>query len=60
MGDFISGQHKKSVSTFGALYDISKRVQLCVAALLPIPNDKLPVGLVVELNVYGWDFKANH
>ncbi len=60
MGDLISGQHKKSVSTFGAMYDIGKRVQLCAAALLPFPNDKLPGGLVLELNIYGWDFKNNH
>lgn len=60
MGDLISGKHKKSSSTFGALYDFGKRVQLCAAALLPFPNTKLPAGLVLELNIYGWDFKSNH
>lgn len=60
MGDLVSGQHKKSVSTFGGVYDIGKRAQLCVAALLPYPNRSLPDGVVVELNIFGWDFKKNH
>lgn len=60
MGDFISGGHKKSVSTFGFIYDISKRTQLCIGSLLPFPNLDLPGGLVIELNVFGWDYKNDH
>lgn len=60
MGDFISGTHKKSNSTFGAVIDVGKRTQLCVAALLPYPNQNLPGGLVLELNIFGWDFQQHH
>lgn len=60
MGDLISGQHKKSVSTVGAVYNIGQRTQLCVAALIPYPNEILPDGLVIELNIFGWDFKKDH
>ncbi len=60
MGDFVSGQHKKSVSTFGGVYDIGKKTQLCLAALIPYPNKELPAGLVAELNIFGWDFTKGH
>lgn len=60
MGDFISGQHKKSVSTIGGVYNLGQRAQLCLAALVPYPNRELPDGLVVELNIFGWDFKKKH
>ncbi|MFM7851975.1 MAG: hypothetical protein ACKO96_08665, partial [Flammeovirgaceae bacterium] len=57
MGDFVSGQNKKSVSTFGGVYNLSKRVQLCLAALLAFPNEKLTKGAVFELNWYTYNFK---
>ncbi len=57
MGDFISGQNKKSVSTVGGVYNVSKRLQLCVAALLAYPNQELSKGAVIEINWYGYDFK---
>jgi hypothetical protein len=60
MGDFISGRHKKSVTTFGVVYDISNRTQLCIGSLLPFPNQELPGGLVIELNVFGWNYKNDH
>jgi hypothetical protein len=59
MGDFISGNHKKSQTTVGALYTISKRVQLCAAALLDYPHGQKNHGVVLELNVFGWDFQDN-
>lgn len=55
MGDVISGNHKKSQSTIGALYTISKRVQVCGAALLDYPHGQHNHGFVFELNVFGWD-----
>ena len=57
MGDFVSGQNKKSVSTLGGVYNISKRLQLCVAGLLAFPNQELSNGGVIEINWYGYDFK---
>ncbi|NOS91956.1 MAG: hypothetical protein HOP30_08540 [Cyclobacteriaceae bacterium] len=57
MGDFVSGQNKKSVSTIGGVYNISKRLQLCMAALLAYPNENLSKGAVIEINWYGYDFK---
>jgi hypothetical protein len=57
MGDFVSGQNKKSVSTFGGVYNINKRLQLCVAGLLAFPNQELSKGAVIEINWYGYDFK---
>lgn len=57
MGDLVSGDHKKSVSTFGFTYNAGKRTQLCVAALLPYPNRELSRGLVFEVNLFGWDWK---
>jgi len=57
MGDLISGQTKKSTTTIGAVYSISKRVQLCAGALLSFPNQRLSSGAVFELNWYGYNFK---
>lgn len=60
MGDFVSGDHKKSVSTFGFVYDVGKRAQVCVAALLPFPNRELSRGVVFELNLFSWDWEDHH
>lgn len=60
MGDLISGNHKKAQTTIGGLYTINKRVQLCAAALLDYPHGGRNHGLVLELNVFGWDFSSNH
>lgn len=56
MGDFISGNHKKSQTVLGGGYTFGNRVQLFVGALLAYPNKKLQDGAVIELNWYGWDF----
>ena len=57
MGDFISGDHKKSQSVIGGGYNVSGKLQVFFGALVTFPNDKLNRGLVVEINWYGWDFK---
>ena len=56
MGDFISGDHKKSQTVLGGGYTFGNRVQLFLGALLAYPNRGLQNGAVIELNWYGWDF----
>jgi hypothetical protein len=56
MGDFISSKHKKSQTVLGAGYTLGNRVQLFAGALLAFPNRALQHGVVIELNLYGWDF----
>ncbi|MBL7852094.1 MAG: hypothetical protein JNN04_14425 [Cyclobacteriaceae bacterium] len=56
MGDFVSGDHKKSVTVLGGGYTVSDRLQLFLGALLAFPNEELPNGVVMELNWFGWDF----
>lgn len=56
MGDFISGNHKKSTTVLGGGYTFGDRVQLFVGALLGFPNKQLQNGVVLELNWFGWDF----
>ena len=62
MGDFISGEHKKSQTVIGAGYNLTNRLQVFAGALLRFPNRHLQDGLVVEINWYGWNFmnKENH
>ncbi|MFZ6000866.1 MAG: hypothetical protein ACOYW3_10170 [Bacteroidota bacterium] len=60
MGDMISGKHKKAQSTIGALYTVSKRTQLCAAALIDYPHGMKNHGLVLELNIFGWDIEMHH
>jgi hypothetical protein len=55
MGDFISGSSYASVSVLGVNYLVTKRVQLCLGALLPNPNTNSRPGLVFELNLLGYD-----
>jgi hypothetical protein len=56
MGDFISGNHKKSTTVLGGGYTFGDRVQLFVGALLGFPNRQLQNGVVLELNWFGWNF----
>ncbi len=56
MGDFISGNHKKSSTVLGGGYTFGNRVQLFVGALLAFPNKELQDGVVLELNWFGWNF----
>ncbi|UYZ62773.1 hypothetical protein [Hymenobacter weizhouensis] len=55
MGDFISGNNYTSVSVLGFNYLATKRVQLCLGALLPNPNSNNRHGVVLELNLLGYD-----
>jgi len=57
MGDFISGNNKKSSSTMGVVYNLSDRIQLCSAGLFSIPNPSTSGGFVLELNVFTYDFR---
>lgn len=60
MGDLISGDHKKSQTTLGALQTKSNRVQLCAAALLDYPHGQMNHGVVFELHYFGWDINTHH
>lgn len=55
MGDFISGNNATSVSVLGINYLATKRVQFCLGALLPNPGSRNRGGLVLELNLLGYD-----
>ena len=60
MGDFISGDHKKSQTVIGGGYNVSGKLQLFLGALLAFPNRRLDNGVVFELNWYGWNFMEKH
>lgn len=60
MGDFISGDHKKSQTVIGAGYNVSNKLQLFLGSLFAFPNTKLDNGVVIEINWYGWNFKELH
>lgn len=60
MGDIVSGNNKKSLTTLGGVYNIGHRVQICAAGLFPFPNRSLQGGMVLELNLYGWNWDENH
>jgi hypothetical protein len=60
MGDFISGDHKKSQTVIGGGYNVSGKLQIFLGSLLAFPNTKLNNGLVIEINWYGWNFKEIH
>ena len=55
MGDFISGNNYTSVSVLGFNYLATKRVQICLGALLPNPGTSNRPGVVFELNLLGYD-----
>ncbi|TAF47366.1 MAG: hypothetical protein EAZ51_09200 [Sphingobacteriales bacterium] len=55
MGDWVSGNNDASVSVLGGMYNLSKRIQVCAGWLLPNPNTPKPMGVVIELNLLGWD-----
>ena len=55
MGDFISGRNATSVSVLGINYLATRRVQLCLGALLPNPGSQNRAGVVFELNLLGYD-----
>ncbi|CAN5366883.1 hypothetical protein BH09BAC3_BH09BAC3_33460 [soil metagenome] len=55
IGDWVSGTNDSSVSVLGGMYNASKRVQLCAGWQIPNPNTPKPMGLVLEINIMGWD-----
>ena len=55
MGDWSSGNNDSSVAVLGAMFNASKRVQLCAGWQIPNPNTPKPQGFVFELNIMGWD-----
>ncbi|GAA3980392.1 hypothetical protein [Hymenobacter antarcticus] len=55
MGDFISGRNATSVSVLGINYLATRRVQLCLGALVPNPGSHNRAGVVFELNLLGYD-----
>lgn len=55
MGDFVSGRNATSVSVLGFNYLATQRLQLCLGALLPNPGSRNRGGLVLELNLLGYD-----
>ncbi len=56
MGDFISGSKKSSVVVMGLMYNVTKRVQLCLGYMVPNPQSVKKQGVVFEFNWYGWNF----
>jgi len=57
MGDFISGDHKKSQTVLGGGVNVNNYLQVFVGKLFDFPNSDLDSGIVLEINLYGWDFK---
>ncbi|MFN4146501.1 MAG: hypothetical protein ACK4GN_11805 [Runella sp.] len=55
MGDWISGRNSASVGVLGINYFLTKRIQLCLGALLPNPRTDSKPGVVFELNLLGFD-----
>lgn len=55
MGDWVSGRNDGAVAVIGGMFNASKRVQLCAGWLLPNPGTPRPQGIVLEVNLLGWD-----
>lgn len=55
MGDWISGAHDAGMAVVGLVYNAGKRTQLCAGWAVPNPNSIRPHGLVLELNIFGYD-----
>ncbi len=55
MGDFISGNNESSVLVSGLMYNVNKKIQLCMGYMIPNPNSIKRQGLVFEFNWYGWN-----
>jgi hypothetical protein len=60
MGDFISGDHKKSQTVIGGGYNVSGKLQVFLGSLFAFPNKELDNGVVLEINWYGWNFLDAH
>lgn len=57
MGDMITGDHKKSQTVLGGGVNVNNYLQVFVGKLFDFPNGDLDNGIVLEINLYGWDFK---
>jgi hypothetical protein len=57
MGDWLSGRNDAAAGVFGLMFWPGKRLQFCAGALIPNPGTPKPPGLVLELNVLGWEAK---
>ncbi len=55
MGDWVSGNNDAAVSVVGGMYNLSRRIQICAGWQIPNPVTPKPMGLVLELNLLGWD-----
>ncbi|MDO1449871.1 hypothetical protein Q0590_26565 [Rhodocytophaga aerolata] len=55
MGDIISGGNATGVSVLGINYSLTKRLQLCLGSLIPNPGSENRAGLVLEVNLLGFD-----
>lgn len=55
VGDWVSGRNDAGVAVIGGMYNLGKRAQLCAGVLLPNPDNPKPMGVVLELNLLGWD-----
>jgi hypothetical protein len=60
MGDFISGDHKKTQTVIGGGYNVSGKLQVFLGSLFAFPNKELDNGVVLEINWYGWNFLDSH
>ncbi len=58
MGDIVTGNNASAVSVLGFNYLATKRIQLCLGAMLPNPRSQNPAGVVFELNLLGFDDDA--
>ncbi|MBO0937290.1 hypothetical protein J2I47_12100 [Fibrella sp. HMF5335] len=55
MGDWVSGRHDQAAGVAGVMYWPAKRVQFCGGLLLANPNVPKPNGIVLEINILGWN-----
>lgn len=54
MADFISGNHKNSVSVVGVTYNVKNGFQLCAGYQIPNENTFESPALVVEINLFNF------
>jgi hypothetical protein len=54
MGDWKLGKNDIGEGVIGFMYVVNKRFQICSGLL--IPNNRKYTGLVLELNLLGWDY----
>jgi hypothetical protein len=55
MADVITGDHTAAAAVLGGMVTVSKRLQLCAGYLVPVEGSAAQPGLVLEVNVLGFD-----